>query len=207
MKKFLVLLFLLVASHAMAMTAKQNLMDLLRRMHTLQAHFSQVLQDQQGNIAQNSEGKLALVRPGKFYWQIDQPSKQIILTNGKVVWTYDVDLEQAVQQPLSASNQRSPAYLLAGSERDLAKQYAVQAIPPEAGATTWFLLKPLDQQMGLFQSVKIGFNGDEVARLIIADNLGQISQVKLTDIKLNQPLNSSLFEFQPPQGVDVIINR
>jgi outer membrane lipoprotein carrier protein len=40
--------------------------------------------------------------------------------------------------------------------------------------------------------------------MIFADNLEQTTLVALFDVRLNEPVDPSRFEFTPPPGVDVV---
>jgi hypothetical protein len=43
----------------------------------------------------SAAGKLYLQKPGRFRWDYSEPSEQLILADGKQIWFYDKDLQQA----------------------------------------------------------------------------------------------------------------
>ena len=51
----------------------------------------------------SAAGKLYLQKPGKFRWDYSQPSEQLILADGKQIWFYDKDLQQANVRDMDAS--------------------------------------------------------------------------------------------------------
>ena len=70
----------------------------------------------------------------------------------------------------------------------------------------WQELTPrdLDSQ---YKSVRLGFKGDNLAAMVLYDNLGQETRIKFLDTKRNLSLKEDLFEFKPPEGVDIIDER
>ncbi|MFK3617120.1 outer membrane lipoprotein chaperone LolA, partial [Coxiella burnetii] len=95
--------------------ATTQLSQLLSNFRTYQAKFNQITFDGQDRVIQQSHGRVMIMRPGRFRWETDSPTKQIIITNGKTLWVYDVDLSQATQQPLAQKTNINPASLLSGS--------------------------------------------------------------------------------------------
>ena len=55
-----------------------------------------------------------------------------------------------------------------------------------------------------FQRIKLIFDQASLKGLELHDQLGQITTVKLNQIKSNPQLAVKLFQFKPPKGVDVV---
>ena len=55
-----------------------------------------------------------------------------------------------------------------------------------------------------FQLVFIGLSGDALAAMELRDNFGQATQIIFSDFIANSELDDALFEFNAPDGVDVI---
>ena len=58
----------------------------------------------------------------------------------------------------------------------------------------------------MYQSLQLQFIDDHLQSMCIDDSLGQKSRITFTKIATNIPLESKLFVFTPPRGVDVIAN-
>ena len=58
----------------------------------LQASFTQTVYNKRGE--ETSKGQMWVAKPGKFYWDYQSPNPQKIISNGKKVYHYDIDLEQ-----------------------------------------------------------------------------------------------------------------
>lgn len=77
---------------------------------------------------QKTTGKMALLRPGKFRWETQQPTQQLIIANGRYAWVYDVDLEQVTKQKINTQQPGSPAELLSGSSDTLRRAFSIKRL-------------------------------------------------------------------------------
>ncbi len=168
---------------------------------TWSADFKQTIDDGHGNVARSAAGKLYLQKPGKFRWDYTEPSEQLILADGKQIWFYDKDLQQANVRSMDASLANTPAVLLSGGG-SLSSQFDVTALPPSEGLE-WYQLIPKHPDTD-FQLVRIGFRNGDLAAMFLADKLNQVTQLTFTNSKRNAKFPPDLFTFVPPPGVDVI---
>lgn len=173
----------------------------LNGLATWSADFTQTIDDGHGKVVRSAAGKLALQKPGKFRWDYSQPSEQLILADGKQIWFYDKDLQQANVRDMDASLANTPAVLLSGGG-SLSGQFDVKALPPSEGLE-WYQLVPKRADTD-FQVVRIGFRNGELASMFLADKLNQITQLTFSNPKRNAKFAPELFSFVPPAGVDVI---
>jgi outer membrane lipoprotein carrier protein len=173
----------------------------LNGLATWSADFKQTIDDGHGNVVRSAGGKLYLQKPGKFRWDYAQPSEQLILADGKQIWFYDKDLQQANVRNMDASLANTPAVLLSGGG-SLSSQFDVTALPPSDGLE-WYQLIPKHSDTD-FQLVRIGFRNGDLASMFLADKLNQVTQLTFTNPKRNAKLGADLFTFVPPAGVDVI---
>jgi outer membrane lipoprotein carrier protein len=168
---------------------------------TWSADFKQTIDDGHGKIVRSAAGKLYLQKPGKFRWDYAEPSEQLILADGKQIWFYDKDLQQANVRNMDASLANTPAVLLSGGG-SLSSQFDVTALPPSDGLE-WYQLIPKHSDTD-FQLVRIGFHNGDLASMFLADKLNQVTQLTFTNSKRNAKFAADLFTFVPPPGVDVI---
>jgi outer membrane lipoprotein carrier protein len=194
------LLLVLGATTALA-TPATEVEKYLSGLATWSADFTQTIDDGHGNVMRSAAGKLYLQKPGKFRWDYSQPSEQLILTDGKQIWFYDKDLQQANVRDMDASLSSTPAVLLSGSG-SVSDQFDVTALPA-SGGLEWYQLIPKHPDTD-FQLVRIGFNKGELASMFLADKLNQVTQLTFTNPKRNARFAPDLFSFVPPPGVDVI---
>jgi outer membrane lipoprotein carrier protein len=173
----------------------------LNGLATWSADFTQTIDDGHGKITRSAAGKLYLQKPGKFRWDYSQPSEQLILADGKQIWFYDKDLQQANVRDMDATLSSTPAVLLSGGG-SVSSQFDVTALPPEGGLE-WYQLIPKHPETD-FQLVRIGFKQWQLASMFLADKLNQVTQLTFTNPKRNANFAADLFTFVPPPGVDVI---
>jgi outer membrane lipoprotein carrier protein len=173
----------------------------LNGLATWSADFKQTIDDGHGNVVRSAAGKLYLQKPGKFRWDYAEPSEQLILADGKQIWFYDKDLQQANVRNMDASLANTPAVLLSGGG-SLSSQFDVTALPPSDGLE-WYQLIPKHSDTD-FQLVRIGFRNGDLASMFLADKLNQVTQLTFSNPKRNAKLAGDLFSFVPPPGVDVI---
>ena len=191
---------LLCAAGALA-SPSSDVDKYLNGVTTWSADFTQTIDDGHGKVTRSAAGKLYLQKPGKFRGDYSDPSEQLILADGKQIWFYDKDLQQANVRSMDASLANTPAVLLSGGG-SVSTQFDVTALPPSDGLE-WYQLIPKHADTD-FQLVRIGFKNGDLASMFLADKLNQVTQLAFTNSKRNPKLAADLFTFVPPAGVDVI---
>lgn len=180
----------------------EQLRKLLDAMTSLQGEFTQTLYDNQGAKLDESQGSFVLQKPGNFYWKTEQPFEQLLVSDQKTIWLYDPDLEQVTVRPVGEDLQRTPA-LLFGSDLDkLREQFAV-SLKQGANQQQSFTLVPKAQE-GLFKQLLLVFVKGQLQEFHIQDNLNQATHFVLHNTQSNQLVDEALFQFVPPEGVDVL---
>lgn len=198
------------AAPATEQVATQSLVKQLSSIQSLTADFEQTTKtsnkaNKKGLSAQHMnqsfKGVMKVERPGKFYWQINSPVKQTIVSSGRTVWIYDPDLQQAVRQSLDEQVANTPALLLSGNTSQIMKAYRITQ--PDR-TKTYYTLYPRDQE-GAFQSLTLSFGAKNTPTLmILQDSLGQTTHVRFSNAKMNGKIPASTFNFTPPKGTDII---
>jgi outer membrane lipoprotein carrier protein len=192
---------LALASPALASPAS-DVEHYLAGLSSWSADFKQTIEDGQGHVLRTAAGKFYLERPGKFRWDYREPSAQLVVSDGKQIWFYDQELEQANVRAMDTTLASTPAALLSG-QGTVSAEFDIKALPDEAGLK-WFQLTPKRSDTD-FQLVRIGFDRNgELAQMFLADKLNQITQVSFANPVKNPKLIPDLFSFTPPPGVDVI---
>ena len=168
---------------------------------TMSGRFEQSLIDAEDQVVETSEGTFDIRRPGQFRWSYSTPYEQLLVADGLNVWSYDVDLAQVTVKPQSEVLPSTPALLLGGAKNVMDDFEIVESF--EDRGTHWVRLVPRDQDSG-FNTVELGFTDGVLTRMIFSDSLEQTTLVAMRDVTLNEALDSSLFQFSPPEGVDVV---
>ena len=202
----LVLLLTLAAGGAHAQVSIDDLgrklvNDFLTDVTTLEGDFEQSLIDREGTVVERTSGTLEIDRPSRFRWSYSDPYEQWLVADGANIWSYDVDLEQVTVKPQAEALANTPALLLGGSKDALSQFEFVTTTMEEI--TTWVRLDPIDKDSG-FNRVELGFIENQLRRMVFFDNLEQTTLVELRNVKVNEPIDASRFEFIVPDDVDLV---
>ena len=200
-KSILASALLLFASSAHAVSGTEYLNHFMNKVKSLKAVFTQEVVSDRGKITQTSYGAFRLLRPGRFVWEYESPAPQKIISDGKNMWIYDIELEQVTVKPLSQALGASPAAILT-NPKSLSKRYTVLEKPPREGLQ-WVELLPKDKQ-GDFLKVEVGLDDAGVQAMDLYDQFGQLTVIRFRESEYGVPLSPSIFQFVPPKGVDVI---
>ena len=179
----------------------QRVERFLNGLQGLQAQFQQTLTDSKGAVTNESTGTLAIRRPNRFRWDYRQPNEQLIVADGTRIWLYDKDLEQVTVRRVDESLSATPAMLLSG-EGVLSDNFKATQTQQE-GAVQWVRLEPVRNDTD-FKFVRLGFAGEALQFMQLADKLGQTTTLEFSQFERNPPLDPSKFVFTVPPGADVI---
>ena len=200
-------LLLLVSFGAVAKLAPDdnNGLELLKRAidstQSLQGRFQQRSEDADGFVMEDSQGDFWFVAPDRFRWQYLEPFEQLIVADGQRVWMHDVELEQVSVRDQASDITESPMALLGQSEL-IERQFTVQRTESEDEVVR-LLLVPRDER-GDFDRVLVDVREDVITRIVVRDAFGQVTVLRLESLTVNPELDASLFEFDMPDGVDVV---
>ena len=191
------------ASSAVMASDVEDLSAKLQSHQRLSAKFQQYSLGEGSSREEVSEGVLWLEGSEKFRWETEKPFPQVIVSDGVSLWVYDPDLEQVTRRPLGEGEVMTPARVLGGSLSQLQSYFDVALI--DAGASnTLYELKPLQADQAEFKRLRMLFTEDRLAELLIEDTLGQRSLIMLSEISFPESFDATIFQFEPPVGVDLI---
>lgn len=177
----------------------------LQGLNTWSADFTSDTRDEQDQQLETGNGRLVIVRPGRFRWESrfedTDELVQVAIADGRNLWIYEPDLESATVKPVAEVLPQSPAMLLAGGA-DLREAFVVAADGRRNGMD-WVRVEPKVAESD-FEQALFGFRGRELARLVVIDKLGQRSTLVFSRVRRNAAVDPKLVEFKPPAELDVI---
>ena len=174
--------------------------NFLENTQTLEASFQQTLRAHDGEILQQTEGEFYLDRPGKFRWNYQTPYEQIIVSDGERIWIYDVDLQQVTVQKQSSGLPATPMALLEDSSK-LHQNFNVLPLDEHDGVYRLKLLSKTTESD--FGEIVVGLDEKGLRFMQLHDQFEQVTDIVFSDINTNKKLSKEIFEFIPPEGVDV----
>ncbi|CAM3462935.1 MULTISPECIES: outer membrane lipoprotein chaperone LolA [Halomonas] len=189
------------AAPVLADDAAERLTERLEPLESYQASFEQQILDGSGDRLQSARGEMWLSRPGLLRWEVDAPYSQIVVSDGDDVYLYDPDLEQVTIQAMDDRVTHTPALLLSGSVSDLTESYEV--FYEQDDGDDVFTLVPISADT-LFEELSMVFDADTLTELWMMDSTGQRTSITFSDITNNGNIDRSQFDFDIPEGTDVI---
>jgi outer membrane lipoprotein carrier protein len=204
------------AVHAAADPSSTALDRYLDGMTSLQTVFTQKVIDAKGKQLESGSGTLQVLRPGRFRWDYQPHSEdrtaaaaaqseqrgQLLVADGKNLWFYDRELAQVTVKPVEAALSATPVILLSGSSSALHESFEITAAGSHDGLD-WVGVKPRSAEAD-FSGAQLGFQHNQLARMVVNDRLGQTVQLDFSRSERNAKISEADLQFKPPAGVDVI---
>lgn len=176
------------------------------------ASFEQSVRDAKGNLLEHSKGALKLKQPNKFILLYFDPAEQQYISDGKTLWSYDIDLEQVTIQRFKKELQYSPIFFL-GDLAHIKKFYKIkESVNFNAPDRDVFLLTTKKTAQGnavssQFKSITLQFENKVLLQISLKDQFGQITDLIFSNQKSNQKMPERDFVFRAPENVDILDNR
>lgn len=199
---------------AAAVNGEERLRQFVASVRSAEGEFRQTVMSETGKPPQQASGKFAFARPGKFRWEYDLPYPQLLVADGRQLWSWDRDLKQVTVRPLGNALGATPAAILFGQgeiDRDfiLSKGDAAGEGSEDGKNLTWVNARPRDKAAtengsSGFQLIRFGFDGERLQRMVLRDNFGQLTVIEFTSLRLNPRFTPDTFRFEPPAGVDIL---
>ena len=181
--------------------AEEKLKEFQKEVRSLRSDFHQVVTDKNGSVLQDSKGDVVIVRPFRFRWNYRSPYEQVIVSDGKTIWFYDADLEQATIKTVSQDLDEGLALFLSAN-RPVEEQYQLETMPSKGGLE-WVAAIPIKEQAEV-KRIEVGFAGENPRSLVVTDNFGQVTRLEFLRFHRNPDISEENFYFEPPVGVDVL---
>lgn len=190
-----------VAATAAHADAVDTLREFVRDVKSGSAQFTQTVTSPDGAKKKTSSGTFEFARPNRFRFVYTKPFAQTIVADGQKVWIHDPDLNQVSSRKADQALGTTPAALLTGGSLD--KDFDLSAQPAKDGLD-WAQAMPKQKEGAVFQSLRVGFKGKDLAAVEIVDSFGQRSRLDFSNVVANASLPAEAFRFVVPKGADVI---
>ena len=184
--------------------AIERLSQRMGEMQTLISDFDQKTFNDSGQLQFQSQGQLKIAKPNQLLWKTTGDHAQEIISNGETLWIHDPDLEQVIIHHAKDKIQDSPVRLLSHSTDELLAKFQV-AYSKDQGIER-FLLTP-QEASDAFETIQMSFFDQTLVGLKFDDALGQTTEIQLKSPTINQTIQAAVFEFQIPEGIDIIDER
>ncbi|MEO1582321.1 MAG: outer membrane lipoprotein chaperone LolA [Pseudomonadota bacterium] len=182
---------------------ERQLEQFVTEVRSLTGRFVQTVFDAEGAVEDEYSGTLDIDRPGRFRWVYEWPFEQRLIADGTNLWNYDVDLDQVSVTAQDEALGQSPAAVLSGTGEVLETLEIQGAF--ERDGVLWVQMAVTEDSSD-FSALRFGFDSEsgQIAGMQITDTLGQLTVIRFDNVRTNVEMQESLFEFEPPEGIDVI---
>jgi outer membrane lipoprotein carrier protein len=179
----------------------ERLAQALANVPDFSATFDQLTSDSKGRRLQATQGQLWISKPYSFRWHTEPPMEQVLVADGELLWLYDPDLEQVTIQKMEPALTSLPILILTGNVTRLSQDFVIDQYEDEDG--DHFSFRPKADAES-FKLVLMHVNGDQIKRIDITDTLNQKTIIELTNFQTEESYPHDMFQFQIPDGTDVI---
>ncbi|MGJ8663867.1 MAG: outer membrane lipoprotein chaperone LolA [Marinicella sp.] len=177
----------------------QLLAEVRKDLNGLHANFSQYELTEDNQKIDINIGQVWMQAPAQFRWLYVDPIEQLIVADGEKVWVYDEDLEQVTVK--AQSNEMNPIYVIINDELSQL-HYQIKHEMQNQGLD-WISLTPKEKNEEV-QTVWLAVKDNLIVQIKVVNNFGQTLVFDFHDIKRNPEFEPGLFQFIPPEGVDVV---
>lgn len=204
----ILLLSLLVPVSFQTKTPDQWLVQLQRKYEGIQSFTAQFNQIFEGHNVQLQESGIVLMKkPGKMYWEYQNPTQKFFVTDGDQSFFYIPADNQVIVSNLQLESSHTPLLFLMG-KGNLAKGFNVQMETDEIPLQRDNLLLRLTSKnpQGEYSHLILEFSPsiNLIHRLIIVEPLGNRNEYVFTNFQENTHIPDRQFEFEIPDEAQVM---
>jgi outer membrane lipoprotein carrier protein len=173
----------------------------------LSARFSQASRlASLGGDAERSErsrGEVVFAKPGKMRWSYEEPSRSLVVSDGSVLWTYDVEAKEAQRFAGGEGFLSGAAVQFLLGEGEILRDFRVMAKQCDVDSA---VLELVPWEPAAYEKLELRSDATtgEIRETAVFDLVGNVTRVTFEDIRVNQNPSLRTFEFQPPAGARVI---
>jgi len=204
----LFILLILPAGTLFAETSEQQALDAIQRQYekvsTFEADFTQRSYVKMMNQTQSVKGTVKIKKPGKMKWVYGAPDTQILISDGKNLWLYVPEEEQATKVPVeSIYSSNTPALFLAGKGK-LTQSFNVESVSEE-NKNILVTLVPKNDDQGLARLILHADKKNyQITGSTVYDKLGNKTEIRFSQIRINREIPEEQFQLKTPPGVEIL---
>ncbi len=172
------------------------------------AHFDQHVQNDLLRQSFRSHGELCQARPDRFAMHFAEPEGDRVIADGRDIWIYfpSTDPGQAFRSRASAVEGRFDLHREFLSDPGERYDPSFEGTETVGGQESYRLaLEPLQPSPYLRARIWVGVGDSLIHRLEITEDDGLVRTLDLSEMRLNPRIPEGTFEFDLPEGVQVIV--
>jgi outer membrane lipoprotein carrier protein len=208
LNKILLFTLLTLPGTIYAETSEQQALDAIQKEYenilTFEADFTQKSYVKMMNQTQSVKGTVKIKKPGKMKWVYGAPDTQILISDGKNLWLYIPEEEQATKVPVeSIYSSNTPALFLAGKGK-LTQSFNVESVSEE-NRNILVNLVPKSEDQGLARLILHADKKNyQITGSTVYDKLGNKTEIKFSRARINREIPEEQFQLKTPPGVEIL---
>jgi outer membrane lipoprotein carrier protein len=154
------------------------------------------------------DGLVRFKKPGRMRWDYKTPEKKLFVSDGKVLWVWEPEDNQAFKQNLADSKLPTAVTFLVGQGR-LDKEFDITLAPAggdaiEAGDHALKLTPKAPTAQYKYIVLDVDPKDFHVKQSFVHDTQGNINQVAFRNVALNTKIPDGVFVWAPPPGTKIV---
>lgn len=186
----------------------ERVQERLEEVTDLRGRFVQRRLSRLGSVTLEVSGRIFVQPPGKMRWEYDNDQLFVATGSGRESYLYfaEDNQVQVIQEELSDTSQTPILYL--SGRGNLRRDFRVSQVqwgPPLDSGNIQLELVPRRRQTSFRRLIlEVEPMRATIARLIVFENTNNTIDYQFHDVEVNVGLDDSIFEFEIPEGADVM---
>jgi len=156
-------------------------------------------------VTDTAAGRLMVKYPGKMRWEYEQPDPMLFVTDGVTLWMYQPQERQVRVGQTDAVLGGSQGASFLSDVRLLRKQFQIDLDPNGSNERVRLKLTPREGAFDIaFITMTISRATNDVVEVVTTNQYEDTTRVVFRDIVFQQTFPDTLFEFEIPEGTDVL---
>jgi len=170
------------------------------------ARFNQTSTLKEMGISDTASGSIYVKHPGMMRWEYEKPDRQLFITDSRTLWVYRPEDNQVMEgeAPAYFGSGKGASFLsdmkqlhknfiiLRHSQMDTDRTYVLTLTPK---------VKKADVSVIYLSILKTTF---DIVEIVTLNSYGDETRIVFHDLRFNQGYDDSFFEFNIPEGTDIL---
>lgn len=200
----LVFIWLLPAS---AQDVANSIQEQYAEVNSFETDFSQKLTNAASGESEQREGTICYLKPEKIFWHTTSPEEELLISNENVVWDYFPQDGVAYKYSFQERFDSKTMLEFISGEVNLKQDFKIENQGQDPDFSDWIKVElvPKDPEPSLVKAhIWLEPKSHLIQQVLLVDFFGNKNQLTFEDTDFNVDLEESLFEFAPPEGVEIM---
>jgi outer membrane lipoprotein carrier protein len=153
--------------------------------------------------AEAKTGRVVFAKPGKMRWTYLAPEPSEVVSNGKLLWIYDVEGRSITRLEVTAGFLSGAALQFLLGDGQILESFDVVTNDCQPSRVTLILHPKAEatyEQLGLVADRETG----ELLATSVLDLFGNLTEIRFSQTRINLDPGEEMFEMEIPEGVELI---